>query len=164
MGTRRHWTCALTLAAVMGFGSVAAVSAARKDTEADLLARISRESNLIKKAKLEIRLARVKLMQAKNAREEGDIESSLQLLEAYAARVRSAWETLQQSGRPAHKKPQGFKELDIALREDERYLEDLQRSISVLQREPVEKISSDMSKIRAEVLKALFPALVPASP
>ncbi len=164
MRPKGHWVCALLAAVVLGIASGQAFSALRDDSEPELLARISRESNPVKKAKFEIRLARVKLLQAMDASEKGDYEYSLKLLDAYLERVTSAWSILQKSGRSPHKKPQGFKELDIELREDGRFLEDLTRSISVLDREPVEKIRHEVERIRAEVLKALFPVAESAGP
>jgi hypothetical protein len=108
---------------------------------------------------LEIKLARLKLFRAKDTRGKGGVEESLKLLQAYRAHIENAWNLLQKSGRVAHKKPQGFKELDIELREDGRYLEDLKRSFSLADREPIEKIIADVERIRGEVLKALFPAM-----
>ena len=54
--------------------------------------------------------------------------------------------------------PQGFKELDIELREDARLLEDLKRRISYFERDPLEKAEKEVEQVRAEVLQALFPA------
>jgi hypothetical protein len=157
-----RWVCALMVAGVLGLASAPVFSAPVDDAEADLTKRIAHESNLVKKAKYETRLARLKLIQAKDARDKGEFETSLKLLEVYLATVTSAWNHLQESGRVAHKNPQGFKELDIELREDGRYLEDLRRSISVLDREPVEKVIREAEKIRAEVIRALFPTMAPA--
>ena len=164
MRTKGLWVCAMLVAGMLVLATGRLSPAARKDTEEDLLRRIARATKPVKKARYEVRLARVKLKQALDARENGDIEGSLKLLEAYRDRVSTAWSILKNSGRPAHKKPQGFKELDIALREDERYLKDYVHSISVLDREPVEKIVDEVGKIREEVLKVLFPQAEPARP
>jgi hypothetical protein len=164
MMVRVRWVCALLLASVLCLAVGPVFSAARNDTEADLNNRIARESDLVKKAKYEVRLARVKLIQAQDAREKGEFETSLKLLEVYLESVKSAWNHLQKSGRTAHKKPQGFKELDIELREDGRYLEDLKRSFPVMDRGPVEKVIAEVEGLRAEVLKALFPTMARPSP
>jgi hypothetical protein len=129
----------------------------RPDSEADLLARIQRESNPVKKAKLEVRLGRVKLLQAMGAFEAGNAEECQQILAAYLERMKSAWATLQGSGRQAWRYHQGFRELDIALREDGRYLEDLVHRLPFQERAPVEKVAREVDELRNEVLKALFP-------
>lgn len=132
--------------------------AGRRDTESSLLSRIERERNLVKKAKLEIRLGRLKLLQALAARDQGDVEGCYRLLEAYLERMKSAWATLKSSGRQAARRPEGFKELDIALREGGRLLEDLAHRVSYQERGPVEKVAKEIEQIRNEVLRALFPS------
>lgn len=159
-----HWSGALLVAGILGLASGQVFSAPNDDHEAELTSKIARERDLVKKAKYEIRIARLKLLQAQDAREKGEIETTLKLLEAYLERIASAWNNLQKSGRVAHKKPQGFKELDIELRVDGRYLEDLKRSFSVMHREPVEKVIREVERIRAEVLKALFPTVASPAP
>jgi cellulose biosynthesis protein BcsQ len=161
MGAKRHLVCALILAGLFACLPREALPAPREDSEKDLLARLARETNPVQKAKYEARLARVKLLQAMEACQQGDIEGSQRLLGAYLERVKSAWDTLQKTGRQAHRKPQGFKELDIELREDTRYLEDLKRRFPFTNREPAEKAAEEVEKLRAEVLAALFPPVEP---
>ncbi len=137
--------------------------ARQPDTEADLLARIQHEQNPVKKAKYEIRLGRVKLLQAIDAYGKGSLEQCQQLLDDYLRRIKDSWQLLQSSGRQAVRHPQGFKELDIELREDARMLEDLKHRVAYGDREPVEKAAQEVERIRAEVLRALFPAERPAA-
>jgi hypothetical protein len=129
----------------------------RHDKEPDLLAHIERESDPVKKAKLEVRLGRVRLFQAIAAFDEGHLEETDRLLGAYMETLNSAWQRLKNSGRVASKNPSGFKELDIELREDARYLEDLRRRIPYGERGKVEEIARQADKLRNEVLGALFP-------
>ncbi len=129
----------------------------RKDSEEKLLARIERQQNLVKKAKLEVRLGRVKLLQAIDAYDQGDFERCWELLNSYLDRMKSAWQHLQDSGRPAWRKPQGFKQLDIGLRRDSRFLEDLKHRIPYEERSPVEKVQQEVDALRNTVLRALFP-------
>ncbi len=134
------------------------------EKEAELEARLKRESDPVRKAKIEIRLARFKLYRAADAFDKGNIEEADRLLTAYVEQVKSAWTTLKSSGRQAHKKPAGFKELDIALREDARYLDDLKHHVSYMVRAPVEKVVQEVEDLRNEVLKALFPSEPPRKP
>jgi hypothetical protein len=136
--------------------------ARRPDAEGDLLARIQLEQNPVKKAKYEIRLGRVKLLQAIDAYGKGSLEQCQQLLGDYLGRIKDSWQLLQSSGRRAVRHPQGFKELDIELREDGRMLEDLKHRMPYMDREPVEKAAQEVERIRAEVLRALFPVERPA--
>ncbi len=156
----KRWAAALLMGAVL-IPAVVAPTVRGAENEAQLEARLERESNPVRKAKIQIRLSRFKLYQAADAFDKGNIEEAEKLLTAYLERVKGAWTTLKGSGRQAHKKPAGFKELDIALREDARYLDDLKHHVSYMVRAPVEKVAQEVEDLRNEVLKALFPAEPP---
>lgn len=123
-----------------------------------MLERIHNEQNPVKKAKLEIKFADLVLQQALDAYSKGDVESGAKLLGVCVEHMKASWKTLQDSGRNAAKQPQGFKELDISLREDFRLLEDLERRVTYFDRGPIEKTAQEIEGIRSEVLQALFPA------
>jgi hypothetical protein len=142
------------LNALPGFASLLP----RKDNEQNLQARIEREQRPVKRAKLKVRLGRLKLLQAIDAYDQADHGPYQQLLDDYLKVMRSAWTDLQESGRQAWRKPDGFKQLDIGLREDIRFLDDLMHRVPYEKRGPVEKVYHEAEKIRAAVLEALFPA------
>jgi len=127
------------------------------ETEAHLLARVQKETDPVKKSKGQTRLARIKLEQAIQAYDHGDIEQGVQLVSAYLGRIKDSWQTLRSSGRNAARNPQGFKELDIELREDLRLLADLEQRVSFYDRAPLEQAGKELERVRAEVLQALFP-------
>jgi len=156
--------CVLACLAVWGMVSLACLCAFGSETEELLLRRIESESNRVKKAKDEIRLADLKLEQARNAYEQGDVQVGAKLLEAFVGDMETAWKILQESGRQAAKQPQGFKELDISLRHDGRLLEDLEHRVAYFDRGPVEKAAEEMEHLRAEVLRALFPGAKQQAP
>ena len=131
--------------------------ARRVDSEEDLLARIQREQNRVRKAKYQIRLGQVKFQQAIVAYGRSDFEQGEKLLNDYLERMRESWDTLKTSGRDAVRKPQGFRELDIALRENARLLVDLQHRVPYNDRSPVDHAAQEVDRMRSEVLAALFP-------
>lgn len=145
----------LILVALAGLWPV--LHARRPDNEQDLLAHLEREQNPVKKSKYATRLARLKLQQANDAYAKSDFDQGQKLLDDYLKWVRSSWDLLKGSGRPADRKPEGFKELDIALREDARRFEDLQHRVPFTDRDPLKKAAQEAEKIRVEVLAALFP-------
>jgi hypothetical protein len=157
MGARKPW-CGLFVLVLLALPDpLAASPPRRRDKEEDLLARIQRQSDPVKKAKLEIRLGRVKLLQSMAACDRGDIEETNRLLGVYMETLNGAWERLKNSGRVAHKKSSGFKELDIELREDARYLEDLRRRLPFAERGTATRVAEEVDELRNKVLKALFP-------
>ncbi|PYU92696.1 MAG: hypothetical protein DMG26_03965 [Acidobacteria bacterium] len=140
----------------------APLAARHPDTEEDLQARIEREQNPVKKAKFEVRLGRVKLTQAIAAYDKGDLDRCNALAAAYLVEMKGAWQRLMGTGRSAEKKPEGFRELDIALREDARALDDLAHRIPYNDRGPVTEVAHEVDKLHGEVLAALFPPEAPS--
>ena len=157
MAAGRCVVTAVLLPLLLGALAGGASPARRADSEADLLARLERERNPVKRAKLETRLGRVKLFQAIGAFDRGNVEECHELLSAYLERMKSAWATLKSSGRQAWRHPQGFRELDIALREDGRFLVDLKHRVPYQQRAPVDKVAQEVDELRNQVLRELFP-------
>jgi hypothetical protein len=153
---RAHLSIVLLLIDVPGF-LAGASPAPPPESEAQLLARVEKEQDPVRKSKLETRLARIKLQQAIKIYELGNIEQGEQLVTAYLGRIKDAWQILASSGRNAAHASQGFKELDIELREDARLLDDLKHRISYFDRGPVDKAEKEVEQERAEVLHALFP-------
>lgn len=105
MHRKARWALAMLLAGILGHAPGQALPLPIQDSETNLTRNLGRENDPVKKAKIEIRLARVKLHRAKYTRDSGDTENSLKLLQAYHAHIVSAWEHLRKSGRLAHKKP-----------------------------------------------------------
>lgn len=129
----------------------------RIDTEEDLFPRIQQEHNPVKKAKLEIRLARVKLLHASGACQKDDHESCTKLLDSYLELIRRSWKDLRSAGQNPVKHPSGFRELDIALREDNRTLDDTKREMPFEDRGALDPVSAEVNKIHDEVFASLFP-------
>jgi hypothetical protein len=146
------------LAVMVGAGGMAPLRAFREDTEADLVSRIQAEHEMVKKAKLEIRLGHLKLMRAGDACQKDDHEACHKFLDAYLELIRSSWKDLQSSGRNAVKQPSGFRDLDIALREDAQTLEDLKRRMPFEDRGALDPVIEEADKIHDQVFGALFPS------
>jgi hypothetical protein len=152
-GGRSHaWVAALLIVA-----AAASLHARRELTEQELKARIDSEGNPTKKAKLEIKLGRLKLDQAIAAYDGNQFDAGPKLLDAYRGCMRQAWELLEKSGRDAGRKPQGFKDLDIALRESARRLNDLKMRTPYEDRGNIEAVATEIDTLHAKVLTALFP-------
>ncbi|MGH9436735.1 MAG: hypothetical protein ACRD22_02265 [Terriglobia bacterium] len=141
--------------------SARCLSARGKDSEAKLVAKIAREKKPVNKAKLEVRLGTVHLQQAIGAYEKRHIPQGQKLLASFLGDMENAWSILQASGRNAAKKPQGFQELEIALNEDARRLDDLRREVFYLYRAPIDQALSQVNQLHGKVLLTLFPGAAP---
>ena len=105
-------------------------------TEEELLHRIQGQQNPVKKAKDEIKLASLKLTQVQGAYSQDHVDEGAKLLGVFVDDMKTSWKLLQDSGRNAAKQPDGFRELEIALREDVRSLQDLERTVSYFRSSP----------------------------
>ena len=153
-GERRTFFCtALGLAAILFMGA----RAGGAESEQELAARIANEQNPIRKAKYEIRLAHLVLSEAQDAYAQGQLDKGENLLDTFVGDLKTSWKVLQGSGRKAAKQPQGFRELEIALREDALRLQDMGRRLSYYDRGPVDKATHELDEMRSEVMAALFP-------
>jgi hypothetical protein len=153
---RGHWTVlyvSLSVVAVLCPGSWAQGF----DTEQQLLARLQSEQNPVKKAKDEIKLSKLKLIQVHDAYVQGHVEEGTKLLGTFLDEIKTSWKLLQDSGRKASRQPEGFRELEIALREDVRALHDLGPTVSYFDRGPLLNAEKELDQMRIEVLNELFP-------
>ena len=63
---------------------------------------------------------------------------------------------MMKTGRDAHRKPGGFKDLEIAFRRHVRQLVDIGKALTFDEREPLDKAKDEAIDIRDDLLKALF--------
>lgn len=157
--TRIAWgglACALALYPALIWGR-------RHDNPQELIARIARENNPVKKAKYEIRLGRLILERAEQAYDGRHIPQGQKLLARYTHEMQDAWNLLSATGRNAAKKPDGFMQLEIALRENNRDLRELRRRVFYLYRGPIDQTLKTLGQLHSKVLVDLFPGAVPPS-
>jgi len=118
--------------------------------------KLNRITDPVDRTKTGIAISEILLSLASDAIKTGEPEMVGKRLNEYVEIIRDAHQTMMKTGRDAHRKPKGFKDLEIALRRQIRVLDDLAHSVSFDQRDPVEKAKVQASDIREELLKALF--------
>ncbi|MEJ2006803.1 MAG: hypothetical protein P8Z30_01385 [Acidobacteriota bacterium] len=138
--------------------SAYAIPAQKKGKEEKLIEKIQREKNPGKKARLQIKLAKLKLSQAGTAYDQKDFARGKALLQQYLEHIKTSWATLQSANGAVKKHLEAFKKLEIALGEDERLLEDMRHRIPYPENEFVGKVKEESSAVHAQVLEALFPS------
>lgn len=125
--------------------------------EEKLIKKIAHETNPGKKAKLQIKLAKMKLDSANDAYRRRDFSEGKSLLQQYLDQVKTSWSTLEGAGEPVKKHLGAFMKLEMTLSSDVRFLEDLRRSIPYPESEFVKKVEKECSAVHTQVLQALFP-------
>jgi hypothetical protein len=118
--------------------------------------KLNRQTDPVDRTKTYINVSEILLSLASDAIKSGEPEVLGKRLNEYVGTIRDAHQTMMKTGRDAHRKPKGFKELEIALRRQVRMLDDLSRTVSFDQRDPVDKAKQEASDIREDVFRALF--------
>lgn len=118
--------------------------------------KLKKETDPVDRVKSNIKISEILLSFSGDAARTGDTETMNRHLTDYTAAIQDANDTLVKSGRDARKKPHGFKELEISLRRQINQLKDIGGTLTIDQREPVEKARSEAARIRDDLLKALF--------
>ena len=118
--------------------------------------KLVRQTDPVGRTKTQIKVAEVLLTLVSDAVQSGEPEVMEKRLGEYMAAIQNAHDTMMKTGRDAHKKPGGFKDLEIALRRHIRQLEDIGKGLSFDQRDPVDKARAEAAEIRDDLLKALF--------
>jgi hypothetical protein len=113
--------------------------------------------NPVEKTKSHIVISRIFLDFAAGAAREGDFDAMQPILTQYVNAIRSARDAIMNSDRDAQRRPEGYRDLELILREHVRRLEDYRRALNVDQRVPVEEALKVATTIREEMLRKLFP-------
>ena len=120
------------------------------------LAQLQRTNNPVGRTKIHIRISELRISFVGDAVSMGDFEMMEEQLEGYRTTIKAARDTMVNSGRDASRRSGGFRELEIALRQQVRQLDDIGGRLTFQYREPVEEAITEVSEIRDELLRALF--------
>jgi hypothetical protein len=120
-------------------------------------AKLQKETDPVDRAKIGVKISDILVEDVGEAVREGNFTEMEMQLTAYSETIESAHLSLVASGRDAVKKPSGFRELEIALRQHVRKFDELSRMLNLQKRVPIEKTKTLAVGIRDKLLKALFP-------
>ena len=129
-----------------------------EDLHSKLEAQYQSESDPVRKAKIVAKLGHFEIEQSRSDLKAGDEEKALAVLERYNDEVRKTAEALTASGIDPERRPAGFKELQISLREFIRQLDDLILTLPFDKRPWFQAVRSDMSATQNSLFDALFPS------
>ena len=153
----------LLLLVVLSLSSCAIRTASLQAQYDKRLDRLEREREKLKRAvdpvdrtKTDIAISEILLSLAADAVRTGEPEVLGKRLSEYVDTIQDAHQAMIKTGRDAHRKPKGFKDLEIALRRQIRMLDDIGRGVTFDQRDPVDKAKQQASDIRDDLIKALF--------
>jgi hypothetical protein len=111
----------------------------------------------VRKAKDVVRQGEMQLEQVRREIKDENYDAALQVLREYRDAVKFAHARLKASGKDAEKKPNGFKHLQIHIRQNIPRLQQTILTVPLDQREPFEAIRKELEAIDRELIDALFP-------
>ena len=133
------------------------VPLAAQDHLAQDLARYQNEPDPVRKSRALVKLADEQVEFAKRQLKAEDEVASLHTLEQYRDEVKATVEALQGMGVDAERKPAGFKELQISLRETIRKIDELILTLEVDKRPFFREVRNDLFMYQNELIDDLFP-------
>ena len=128
-----------------------------QDRLAGLLAQYQHETDPVRKARELSKFGDDQIGEAKKLLGSGDDVASLHTIEQYRDEVRETVTALEAVIPDPEKKPAGFKELQISLRETVRHIDDLILTLPLDKRPFFRDVRNDLVKTQNELIDALFP-------
>jgi hypothetical protein len=130
---------------------------AAQDRLAAALDQYQHETDSVRKARALAKFGAQQIDLARKQLKSGDDVGSLHTLEQYRDEVRETVEALKATGIDAERKPSGFKELQISLRETVRHTDDLIFTLPVDKRPFFREARTDLVTAQNDLIDALFP-------
>jgi hypothetical protein len=118
--------------------------------------KLAKEKDPADRAESLIKIADITLNFMSEAAKANDLVAMNSYVELYRQSVTDARDAMMTSGLDPYKKPRGYKAIETGVRRHLRILQDIGRTLNLEARKPVEGVAAVASKIRDEVLHALF--------
>jgi len=104
-----------------------------------------------------IRISKLLLSFASDAVHERDLDDMNALMDQLIATMKAARDTMVTSDIDAKRHPEGYKDLEGALRANGQFLRDLRSQLPVEERKKVEGAEQAVADLRQEILRYVFP-------
>jgi hypothetical protein len=123
----------------------------------DLQAQFDQEQDVVRRAKLMIRLGNQFFHEAREALKTQDSATAEKLVEKLRDDAQACDSQLEaHSGNP-EQHPAGFKDLQIAMRQSLRRLDDMMNSLTSDEQPPFQAVRQDLEEIDQRLIRQLFP-------
>lgn len=133
------------------------VPLAAQDRLSQDLAKYQNEPDPVRRSRALVKLGDEQVDLAKRQLKADDEVASLHTLEVYRDEVKATVDALQSTGVDAERKPAGFKELQISLRETIRRIDELILTLEVDKRPFFREVRNDLFMYQNELIDDLFP-------
>ena len=147
--------CTIRMAIFLALALCAPLAA--QDRMSDQLAKYQHESDPVRKSHVLVKLGDEQVDLARKQLKADEEVASLHTLEQYRDEVRETIAGLNGMGVDAERKPAGFKELQISLRETIRRIDDLILTLNVDKRPFFREVRNDLFAMQNDLIDKLFP-------
>lgn len=117
--------------------------------------------NAVERAKTLGKLGHEEYVAARQAVDAGKTDEALQFVKDFNAQVTDTYAALLKTGVDPSKNSNGFRQLQISVRERERDLKELIRRVGFEQSEPFEEIGKNLDELNQKLIQELFPRRSP---
>lgn len=115
------------------------------------------ETDPVERTRIQIRISDLMISFMGDAVSDGDTDEIAARADEYRTAILDARNTMMASGRDPTQNVAGYRDLEIALRQQIRQLDDIGARLALASREPIDILIGEMTEIRNELLDALFP-------
>jgi hypothetical protein len=154
---RSFWVAVLVAALVVG-------AAMAQDRTAELRARFQKEPNPVRKARLVGPLADAEFREIHEKIDAGDLEAAAEIAGRVRDEARTSKKSLDTKSRDAEAHPEGYKQLEISVRESIRRLDDIMVSLAKDDQKPLAEVRAELETLDREMIHQLFPKRPEAAP
>ena len=137
--------------------SIMLLPAVAQDSLAELQAKFDRENNSIKKTKLLLKLGDAEFEESRRAGKAGDNNTVDATMEKYRDNVRAALEALKKQHPNAEKHSNGYRQLEMHVKQGIREVEDSMLAATPPYKPPLQLVRRDLVAMDDELIQLLFP-------
>lgn len=146
----RFWTAVFLLTLVAG-------SLLAQDRTAELRARFEKETDPVRKARLVEQLADAEFRDIHEKIDAGDLAAAVELAGRVRNEAQASKKSLDAKSRDPEAHPEGYKQLEISVRESIRRLDDIMVSLAKDDQAPLAEIRKDLDELNRQLIHQLFP-------
>jgi hypothetical protein len=154
---RRFWVTVLV--AMLAAGSVMA-----QDRTAELRARFQKETDPVRKAQLVAPLADAEFRDMHEKIDAGDLAAAAEIARRVRDEAEASKKALDAKHRDPEAHPDGYKKLEISVRESVRRLDDIMVSLAKDEQKPLAEVRAGLETLDREMIHQLFPKRPVAAP
>jgi hypothetical protein len=154
---RRLWVGVLVAALVAG-------AAMAQDRLAELRVRFEKETDAVRKAQLVAPLADAEFRAMHEKIDAGDLAAAAEIAGRVRDEAQASKKALDAKHRDVEAHPEGYKKLEISVRESVRRLDDVMVSLAKDEQKPLAQVRAELETLNGELIHQLFPKRPEAAP